>query len=167
MVNSIPPSMLIKHPVLLLATGFGSGLLPKAPGTFGTLVAIPLYVMISGFGMATYWVTFMSLFLIGLLICKKASEVLNVHDHPSIVWDEIVGYLITMYSLPQNWTLVIAGFILFRIFDILKPWPIRMIDKTVKGGLGIMLDDVIAGAAANIVLQIGIVILTYFGYRLV
>ena len=167
MVNSIPPSMLIKHPVLLLATGFGSGLLPKAPGTFGTLVAIPLYVMISEFGMATYWVTFMSLFLIGLLICKKASEVLNVHDHPSIVWDEIVGYLITMYSLPQNWTLVIAGFILFRIFDILKPWPIRMIDKTVKGGLGIMLDDVIAGAAANIVLQIGIVILTYFGYRLV
>jgi len=167
MVKSIPPNMLIKHPVLLLATGFGSGLLPKAPGTFGTLAAIPLYVMISGFGMATYWVTFMSLFFIGLLICKKATELLKVDDHPSIVWDEIVGYLITMYSLPQNWTLIIAGFILFRMFDILKPWPIKMIDKTVKGGLGIMLDDVIAGAAANIILQIGIVILTYLGYRLV
>ena len=167
MAKLIPPSMLLKHPVLLLATGFGSGLSPKAPGTFGTLAAIPLYVIISGFGMATYWITFMSLFLIGILICNKATEVLEVHDHPGIVWDEIVGYLITMYSLPQNWTLVIAGFIVFRFFDILKPWPIKMIDQTVKGGLGIMLDDVVAGAAANIVLQIAIVILTYFGYSLV
>ena len=167
MPKSISPRMLIKHPVLLLATGLGSGLLPKAPGTYGTLVAVPLYIIVSGFDLATYWITFMSLFLIGILICKKATQVLGEEDHPSIVWDEIVGYLITMYSLPQNWTLVIAGFILFRIFDILKPWPIRMVDKTVKGGLGIMLDDVIAGAAANIVLQIGIVVLTYLGYSLV
>ena len=167
MAKAIPPNMLMKHPVLILATGFGSGLLPKAPGTYGTLAAIPLYILISGFDLATYWITFMSLFLIGILICKKAAEVLDVHDHPSIVWDEIVGYLITMYSLPQNWTLVIAGFILFRFFDIVKPWPIRTVDKTVKGGLGIMLDDVIAGAAANIVLQIGIVLLTYLGYSLV
>ena len=159
--------MLMKHPVLLLATGFGSGLLPRAPGTWGTLAAIPLYVLISGFDMATYLITYLSLFLIGILICKKATQVLKTHDHPSIVWDEIVGYLITMYSIPQHWTLVIAGFILFRLFDILKPWPIKMVDRTVKGGLGIMLDDVIAGAAANIILQIGIVVLAYLGYRLV
>lgn len=167
MAKSIPPSMLMKHPVLLLATGFGSGLLPKAPGTYGTLIAIPIYVVLSSFDLATYWITFMSLFLIGILICKKATELLGVQDHPSIVWDEIVGYLITMYSIPQNWTLVLAGFILFRVIDIYKPWPIRTIEKTVKGGLGIMLDDVVAGVSANIILQIGLVLMTYLGYTLV
>ena len=167
MANPIPVNLLFKHPVLILATGFGSGLAPKAPGTFGTLAAIPIYVMVSYFDSMTYWITFLILFLIGILICNRATEILKVHDHPSIVWDEIVGYLITMYSLPQNWTLIIAGFLVFRFFDILKPWPIKMLDKTVKGGFGIMLDDVVAGVSANLVLQIGIFVLGYFGYFLV
>ena len=166
MAKPIPLNLIFKHPVLFFATGFGSGLVPKAPGTFGTLAAVPLYILISGFDAAAYWITFMALFLIGILVCKKATELLKVHDHPGIVWDEIVGYLITMYSLPQHWTLVIAGFLLFRLLDIWKPWPIKLIDKTVKGGLGIMLDDVVAGVTANIILQIGLVILAYFGYVL-
>ncbi len=167
MAKPIPLNWLSKHPVLILATGFGSGLLPKAPGTFGTLIAVPIYIFISGFDAASYWITFMALFLIGILICKTATQILKVHDHPSIVWDEIVGYLITMYSLPQHWTMVVAGFLLFRLLDIWKPWPIKMLDQTVKGGLGIMLDDVVAGVTANIILQIGLVVLGYFGYFLI
>ena len=84
----------------------------------------------------------------GIYICGQAAKDAGVHDHGAIVWDEIVGFLITMFMIPLSWKSVIVGFILFRIFDIFKPWPISFIDKNVHGGLGIMLDDIIAGLAA-------------------
>ena len=92
--------------------------------------------------------------LLGFWLCGKTAKDLGVHDHPGIVWDEIVGFLITMYLVPLNWAWILTGFLLFRVFDILKPWPIRLIDQKVEGGIGIMLDDVLAGIYAWTVLQI-------------
>ena len=139
---------LVKNPVLFLAFGFGSGLAPKAPGTFGTLAAIPIYLLASLGDPAIYGVVLTATLIAGIFICDKASEMLGVHDHAGIVWDEIAGFLVTMMAVPFSWPAVVIGFVLFRLFDIWKPWPIGAIDKHVKGGFGIMLDDVIAGIFA-------------------
>jgi phosphatidylglycerophosphatase A len=138
----------ITNPIHFLALGFGSGLLPKAPGTFGTLAAIPLYLLLAPSSMSLYLVAVIVMSITGIYICGKAAKDAGVHDHGAIVWDEIVGFLITMFMVPLSWQSVAVGFILFRIFDIFKPWPISFIDKNVHGGLGIMLDDIIAGLAA-------------------
>jgi phosphatidylglycerophosphatase A len=138
----------ITNPIHFLALGFGSGLLPKAPGTFGTLAAIPLYLLLAPSSMSVYLVAVIVMSIAGVYICGKAAEDAGVPDHGAIVWDEIVGFLITMFMVPLSWQSVVVGFILFRIFDIFKPWPISFIDKNVHGGLGIMLDDIIAGFAA-------------------
>jgi phosphatidylglycerophosphatase A len=92
--------------------------------------------------------------ILGIWICQASSRDLGVHDHPGIVWDEIVGYLITMATAPAGWLWVVLGFVLFRFFDILKPWPISWADKRVHGGLGIMLDDVLAAVYAWLVLHL-------------
>ena len=141
-------------PIYWLAIGLGSGLAPKAPGTAGTLVAIPLYLLLSSLWLWQYLAVVIAGFLVGIWICAKAARQLGVHDDPSIVWDEIIGYLITMIAVPAEWLWIAIGFVLFRIFDIVKPWPIRIIDQRVQGGLGIMLDDVLAGIYALIVLQV-------------
>jgi phosphatidylglycerophosphatase A len=138
----------ITNPIHFLALGFGSGLLPKAPGTFGTLAAIPLYLLLAPSSMIVYLIAVIVMSIVGIYICGKAAKDAGVHDHGAIVWDEIVGFLITMFMVPVSWQSVVVGFILFRIFDIFKPWPISFIDKNVHGGLGIMLDDIIAGFAA-------------------
>ena len=138
-----------------LAIGFGSGLASKAPGTAGTLVAVPIYLLLNQLVLWQYLAVVLVLLIAGIWICEVAAKGLGVHDDPSIVWDEIVGYLITMIASPPGWFWVIAGFVLFRLFDILKPWPVRYVDKQVKGGLGIMLDDVLAAVLAFIVLQVG------------
>jgi len=138
----------ITNPIHFLALGFGSGLLPKAPGTFGTLAAIPLYLLLAPSSMIVYLIAVIVMSIVGIYICGKAAKDAGVHDHGAIVWDEIVGFLITMFMVPLSWQSVVVGFILFRIFDIFKPWPISFIDKNVHGGLGIMLDDIIAGFAA-------------------
>jgi phosphatidylglycerophosphatase A len=138
----------ITNPIHFLALGFGSGLLPKAPGTFGTLAAIPLYLLLAPSSVSIYLVSVIVMSIAGIYICGQAAKDAGVHDHGAIVWDEIVGFLITMFMIPLSWKSVIVGFILFRIFDIFKPWPISFIDKNVHGGLGIMLDDIIAGLAA-------------------
>ncbi|MGV6807745.1 MAG: phosphatidylglycerophosphatase A family protein [bacterium] len=153
--NQAPaPSLdeLLKSPVLLLAFGFGSGLSPKAPGTAGTIVAIPLYLLMTNLMPAAYLVVVLIGFLAGVWICGNASARLGVHDHGGIVWDEIVGFWITMVAIPCTWYWVLLGFVLFRLFDIWKPWPISLADKRVHGGLGIMLDDVLAGAISWIIL---------------
>ena len=95
----------------------------------------------------------------GVFLCDYTAKALNVHDHPGIVWDEIVGYFITMFMVPKSWLWIVIGFILFRVFDILKPWPISLADKKVHGGFGIMLDDVIAGVFALIIIQITLYLL--------
>ena len=146
------------NPSCLVALGFGSGLLPVAPGTAGTLAAIPLYLLLQDLPLAAYLTVVMVSLFGGILVCGYTAARLGVHDHPAIVWDEVVGYLVTMTAAPAGWSWLAAGFVLFRLFDILKPWPIGWLDRRVHGGTGIMLDDVIAGVFAAALLQM----LVYF-----
>lgn len=140
-------------PVYFIAFGFGSGLMPKAPGTWGTLAAIPLYLLIANLPLWLYSVLVIVAFAAGVWISERVSRDLGEHDYAGIVWDEVVGYLLTMLMAPKGLLWIILGFILFRIFDILKPQPIRYIDKHVKGGFGIMLDDVLAAIPAWLIMQ--------------
>lgn len=144
---------LLRHPLQWLAFGFGSGLLPKAPGTCGTLAAIPLYWLMQDLSPAVYGLVVAAGFLLGIYLCGMAARALDTHDHPGIVWDEMVGYWLTMFLAPAGWQWIVLGFFLFRVFDIFKPWPISWFDRRVKGGLGIMLDDVVAAAYAFACLQ--------------
>lgn len=139
----------LANPVHLLATGFGSGLSPKMPGTVGTLAAIPFYVVFVSF---SAWVLVAAIIIgaiAGIYLCGKTAEDMGTHDHGSIVWDEFVGFWLTMLLVPiTDWRAIALGFVLFRLFDITKPWPISWIDKKIHGGFGIMLDDIAAGVCA-------------------
>lgn len=143
----------LKSPIHFLAFGFGSGLSPKAPGTMGTLAAIPLYLLLVELPLAGYVLVLLAATLFGVWLCGESSRLLGVHDHGGIVWDEFVGFWITMLLAPAGWWWILAGFVLFRLFDIWKPWPVRIADRKVHGGLGIMLDDILAGGYAWLVLQ--------------
>ncbi|MBK8814526.1 MAG: phosphatidylglycerophosphatase A [Methylococcaceae bacterium] len=154
--NSLTAKAILTDPVLFLAFGFGSGLAKKAPGTCGTLAAIPLYLLIAPMGNLVYCLITVIATIAGIWICDIAAEKLGEHDFGGIVWDEVAGYLITMLFIPFGWQNLLLGFVLFRFFDILKPWPIKVADRQVKGGFGIMLDDVLAGVMANIVLLFAI-----------
>ncbi len=143
-----------QNPAHLLAFWFGAGASPWAPGTVGTLAAIPLYLLVEPLSAGVYLLLVAGLFLAGIWICGAAARDLGVHDHPGIVFDEVVGYLVTMIQAPHGWAWVVAGFVLFRLFDILKPWPIGPVDRRVGGGLGIMLDDVLAGGLALVCVQV-------------
>lgn len=143
-----PPSELLKDPVMLLAFGFGSGLSPKMPGTIGTLAAIPFFLLFAGLPLIGYLFIIVVACAAGVYICDYAATKMRVHDHAGIVWDEFVGYWITMLLIPVNWKTVLLGFVLFRLFDIIKPWPINVVDRKTMGGFGIMLDDAMAGVAA-------------------
>lgn len=145
---------LLANPVHALAFGFGSGLSPKAPGTMGTLAAIPLYLLMSSLPLIAYAAMLIVTFAVGVYLCDKTSRDLGVHDHPGIVWDEFVGYWITMFAAPAGWLWVVIGFLWFRLFDVLKPWPINWLDEKVEGGFGIMIDDVLAGVMALICVQL-------------
>jgi len=150
--NNLTPKQILTDPVLFLAFGFGSGLAKKAPGTFGTLAAIPIYWLFSQTGIVFYSLLTVIVTVAGIRICGVAAEKLAEHDFGGIVWDEIAGYLITMWLVPFSWNAAVLGFVLFRIFDIVKPWPIKWIDRKVQGGFGIMLDDVLAAVFAGILL---------------
>ena len=144
----------ISSPVHLLAFGFGSGLSPFAPGTFGTLAAVLLYLPMQYLSLLNYCIVVALVCIVGIWICGRSSEMLGVHDHGGIVWDEFAGYFITMIAAPAGWLWIVVGFVLFRFFDILKPWPIKWADTKVEGGLGIMLDDILAGFISLAILQI-------------
>ena len=144
----------LKNPIHFLALGFGSGLAAKAPGTFGTLAAVPLYLLMSSLDLTWYVAITVIATLAGFYICGKAAKDMEVHDHGAIVWDEVAGLLITMIAAPAGWIWLVIGFALFRFFDIIKPWPIRWLDAHVHGGFGIMIDDVLAGVFALLSLQI-------------
>ncbi len=148
------PVKLLLNPVHFLSLGFGSGLAPKAPGTFGTVAAILPYLFLQNLALLPYIIVLVIGFLIGIYLCQATADALQVHDHPAIVWDEFIGFWLTMLMAPKGWEWILLGFVLFRIFDIWKPWPIKSIDKGVKGGLGIMLDDVLAGLYGLVILQI-------------
>jgi len=143
---------IFRDPFLFVAFGFGAGLSPKAPGTMGTVVAVPLFILLSKLDHLAYVLIVIAAALFGIWVCGKASERLGVHDHGGIVWDEIVGYWITMIGMPVSLSSIALGFILFRFLDIVKPWPINYIDRHVQGGLGIMLDDIAAGVFAWIIM---------------
>ena len=143
----------LKDPVICLALGLGSGLSPKAPGTAGTLATIPLYLLIQDLPLLAYGLITLLITLLGTWICSYSASKLGVHDHPAIVIDEVAGFLITMFAAPAGWQWLLTGFILFRFFDALKPWPISWMDKNISGGIGIMLDDVAAGLVSLALLQ--------------
>jgi len=148
------PTSVWQKPSHFIAFGFGSGAMPFAPGTFGTLIAIPFYLAIRSLPLMAY-IILVALIVIGSMwLCERVSREINVHDHQGMCLDEIVGYLVTMTGAPHGTIWIILGFILFRIFDIWKPWPIDYIDKHISGGFGIILDDVLAGIFSIIFLKL-------------
>ena len=145
-----------RRPHHWLAYGFGSGLVPKIPGTAGTLAAIPLYLLLRDLSLLWYCGALLVLFLAGIWACDRTARDLGVGDPSVIVWDEILGFLVAMTAAPSGWPWILAGFVLFRLFDILKPWPIGLLDQRIHGGLGIMLDDVTAGLMTLVLLQVAV-----------
>jgi phosphatidylglycerophosphatase A len=149
--------MVIEKPlnklIIFLATGFYAGYIPIAPGTAGSLVGIGLYLLLNGLSIAYYLLIISFLFIFGVYISNEAEALLKKKDPSHVVFDEIIGMLVTMILIPAGIGWIVAGFFLFRFFDILKPYPIRDIEKRMNGGLGIMLDDVAAGIYANVLLQ--------------
>ena len=148
------PATVWRNPVHFIAFGFGVGTIGIAPGTFGTVVAIPIYLLMQDLAPVFYITGVAVLFLAGIWICEVTSRDLGVDDHPGIVIDEITGFLLAMTASPSGWLWIVCGFLLFRLFDIWKPWPIGMIDRRVRGGMGIMADDIVAGIFTFLVLQI-------------
>ncbi len=139
----------MRNPIHLLAFGLGSGLARKAPGTFGTLAAIPVWwLFLQDIPLWLYSTVLIVAFVVGVWLCDRTSRDMGVHDHGGIVWDEWVGLWLTFWLLPSGWFWIVLGFALFRFFDIIKPWPIRWLDRHVHGGFGIMIDDVLAGLFA-------------------
>jgi phosphatidylglycerophosphatase A len=148
------PDSIWQNPWHFIAFGFGSGALPVAPGTFGTLLAIPFYLTLQAFNPLTYIIIVTLITLAGMWICEKVSREINVDDHQGMCLDEFVGFLVTMIAVPHGVGWIIMGFILFRIFDIWKPQPIRYLDEKIHGGVGAILDDVAAGIYSCLILQI-------------
>ena len=136
--------------------GAGLGRMPYMPGTFGTLAGIPIFWALSHLPVWGYGLAVAALFCAAAWVSGQADVYLGRHDHPGIVIDEVAGFLVTMLGLPATWLNIILGFVLFRVFDILKPWPCRLIDREWQGGWGVVLDDLAAGIFSGLVLQIGL-----------
>jgi phosphatidylglycerophosphatase A len=146
---------LVSHPAHFIALGFGTGLSPVAPGTVGTLLAFPLYAVLAARlppGLVAAVVA--ALFALGVWACGRTGRDLGVADHPGMNWDEIIAFLGVLLLAPPGLAWQAAAFVAFRAFDIAKPPPIRHVDRTVKGGLGVMLDDVVAAFYALLVLAL-------------
>lgn len=145
---------LVKRPLCLLGFGFGSGLAPIAPGTVGTLAALPLAACLHGIGISGWWLALLCLplFVWGIRICGRTETALSVSDHSGIVWDEIVAMLFILAFVPATWAWWLAAFVLFRLFDIGKPPPIGWLERRTSGGLGIMADDLAAALLTLLVL---------------
>lgn len=148
------PASVWRNPIHFLAFGLGSGAAPKAPGTFGTIAGLFIYWLLPAMTVPVYLVFLVLTFVFGVWICGRTAEDIGVHDHGGIVWDEFVGLWLALLFVPPGWMWLVAGFLLFRFFDILKPWPIAWCDRHVEGGMGIMLDDVLAGIMALASLQL-------------
>lgn len=150
MANPTSPNfkLLISHPAHFLALGAGTGLAPKAPGTVGTLLGLPLFLLVSPLHFYTQIFIITGLFLIGIYCCDKTGKALGVADHGGIVWDEIVAMMLVLTFTPMQWQWWLAAFLIFRLLDIWKPAPIRQCDARIKGGLGVMVDDILAAVYA-------------------
>lgn len=145
--KTIPPvpNSVWRKPLHFIAFGFGAGALPFAPGTFGTLIAIPIYLLLARLPLFFYLSAVLMISIGAVFLCDAVEKELAVHDHPGMCVDEIVGYLVTMIAAPAGGFAILLGFLLFRLFDIWKPWPISWLDQNVSGGFGVILDDVVAG----------------------
>lgn len=148
MIISPDYKFMLKHPAHILALGFGSGLSPKAPGTLGTLFGIPLFMALMYFPEIYHYWTISILFIVGIPICHITGRALGVSDHGGIVWDEIVAFMLVLEFTPLSWAWWLAAFLLFRLFDIWKPFPIKQADAKLKGGFGVMFDDLLAAIYA-------------------
>ena len=146
--TAIKPRALLRDPGHCLALGFGSGCIRKAPGTWGTLAGMLLYSLIVWLPAPAYLGGLLAAFVVGIYLCERTARALGVHDHPAIVWDEFVGIWLTLALQPTGLGWLLAAFVTFRVFDIAKPWPIGWLDRRMPGGLGIMVDDVVAGVYA-------------------
>lgn len=153
-VKSGTPASVWRNPIHFAAFGFGSGAAPVAPGTFGTVMAVLLFLLLPAMNPWVYATFLLLSFVAGVWLCGTTARDIGVEDHGGIVWDEFVGYWITMFMAPAGWQWIVLGFGLFRLFDIVKPWPIRWLDRNVGGGLGVMIDDVLAGLMALLCLQL-------------
>jgi phosphatidylglycerophosphatase A len=145
---------LFSHPAHFFALGFGSGLSPKAPGTAGTVAALPLAWLISTLPLFAQLLIIAPLFVVGIFICSVAGKNLGVADHGGIVWDEIVAMMLVLAFTPLFWAWWLVAFLLFRLFDIWKPYPIRQFDAKLKNGFGVMFDDLLAAIYAIISLRV-------------
>ncbi|MDP1863066.1 MAG: phosphatidylglycerophosphatase A [Thiobacillus sp.] len=141
---------LLAHPAHLIAFGFGSGLAPKAPGTVGTLLGLPLFWLILAVApdLPNQIILIIATFLLGVWACGRTGRALGVADHGGMVWDEIVAFALVLLFTPMSWLWIAIAFALFRLFDILKPWPIRQADIHLKNGFGVMFDDLLAAGYA-------------------
>ena len=153
---------LITNPAHFFGLGFGSGLAPKAPGTFGTLIGLPLFWLIAGYALSTQLIIITALFIIGVYVCDKTGKALGVSDHGAIVWDEIVAMMLVLAFTPPAWLNWVVAFGLFRLFDIWKPFPIRQFDAALKNGFGVMFDDLLAAIYAILSLKVILWIITAF-----
>ncbi len=153
------PLAALRDPVILLATGFGAGLLRPAPGTWGTLAALPLIWLLVTLPPAIAWGIVAVIAVGGIPLCTRAGERLGVADHGGIVIDEIAGFALTVMLLPHDLLTVVAAFVAFRVFDIAKPWPVSWADRRLGGGFGVMLDDLLAAlyAAASVWLLLALI----------
>lgn len=154
MMRETPLQSVWKNPIHFVACGFGVGTIPIIPGTFGTLVGVVLYLMLVRLPLVAYLIITIILLIAGIYLCERTNRDLGTEDHPAAVWDEIASFPIVMIAIPFTWYYLLMGFVLFRIFDIWKPWPIRWFDRNVHGGFGVMLDDVIAALFAWVILFI-------------
>ena len=161
MIPKPPNRLILTTPVHFWAFGFGSGLAPVAPGTFGTLVGLVFFLAIGWMPGEVYAGIVLALYFLGMYLCGASARLLHAHDYKGIVWDEIVGVLVALAPIVEGavfrlepeiplWGWMAIGFAWFRLFDIVKPWPIRWIDRHIMGGGGIMLDDLIAGLYAGV-----------------
>ncbi len=148
------PMSVWTNPWHFITFGFGSGAMPFAPGTFGTLACIPFYLLAQNLSWWGYGILTLLLIAAATYLCGRVCEEINVHDHPGTVLDEFAGFFVTMWFAPHGWAWIVVGFVLFRFFDILKPYPIKWIDENVSGGFGVVFDDVLAGVYSLILLQI-------------
>jgi len=139
--------------IMMIATGFYSGYLPKAPGTWGSLLAIPIYLLLAALTPRQYLLALAAIIILAIITAGGAEKIIDRKDPGVIVIDEIAGMLITLIGAPNHWLVLLLGFGLFRFFDIVKPFPIRWVDRHINGGFGIVLDDCIAGLFAMLILQ--------------
>lgn len=148
-----PSRVLLRDPAGWIATGFGSGLAPRAPGTVGTLAALLPWLALRELPLWGYLVAVLAAFALGVWAAQQVIERLRIEDPGLVVWDEFVGLWIALIAVPDGWAWVVIGFVLFRLFDIAKPWPVSWADTRLKGGFGAMFDDALAGLYALAALQ--------------